>query len=421
LHTEEESKDGPANSDNHSYTEQLAESSEKKIKFQEEQYKNFHTNNFIASDRLNKFIKNQNDKNPGMDPNPVAKIGAIFRSNLVRTRVALHSNHIKNTNGNLKDFIYKKDKYIFTELSDILNRASQCFEYSSTAINSFLGSHYFNNKNYTHEQLAYLRSKLLEKNPEELNKYWDARKVLYDNLKIRFKKNKSTVVDRLRTHQDIIEKISEEGGLANCFSQAIILRSFLVNEIKEDDLLAIGRNNIQVSSYKHIDHAFVVIKNLYDKPDLPKNHLVLDTWVKHLFLPKMAKHRESDVFPASKIYYSELLEGIKDEGISSILTVFNKENKCYIGENKGYIGPLEGYNKVLMDHADGVHIALDDMHVTGECGTIGRDYFNHAELRNNTHKLPGLESGDYVYITDDEYDLLYRNLLKLARLERRAT
>lgn len=334
----------------------------------------------------------------------------------------------------------KASKYsLLKELEEILKKSAQFTDFSVTAIISFLSSRDL--EQCTPEQNEYYRKnfintewaenfpqskgqflKTLETASSKLGSYFDTEYdyrviCLFDmiskNHKTEDNVNKYGFSDysKLRDKIESIYSVKHllRTGIANCGLQAAILRTFLIKTLPPDILEKIGSINIQVSTYKYIDHEFVVIKNFYGEDNIPKNHLVMDTWTQHLYLPEKKGYRRKPAFPTSHRYYSKLLKNIADPKVSPILSNFPNEgsfNDEYEKDRhslrRGFMGNLEEYHKFLIDHADGFYVALEDRHVSGVSESIPIDYFETAEL---TQEETYYKDTEYLYDIINNWEL----------------
>jgi hypothetical protein len=143
-------------------------------------------------------------------------------------------------------------------------------------------------------------------------------------------------------------------GNANCETQAIILRAYLINTLPPDILKQIGEENIMVAQYKGIDHAFVVIKRFYGKTDEPADCLVIDTYIADLYLPEIKQYRPKAAYPISHQYYKKFLKNTDGELESTMATEFprtwfpNDQNDQE--ESKPYMGRMQGHFEFLRDY-----------------------------------------------------------------------
>jgi hypothetical protein len=140
----------------------------------------------------------------------------------------------------------------------------------------------------------------------------------------------------------------------------------------------------------------------YGTEDIPKNHLIMDPWIQHCYLPDKQGYRKESKYPTSHAYYKEFLSVVADNKLSNIVNGFEQQAKNDKNERKrGYIGPLENYQEFLVNHPDGLYIVIDQnsrhkvfrqVFTFSKSEGVSKDYFKKApEIQDVTYHHKGGE------------------------------
>jgi hypothetical protein len=240
-----------------------------------------------------------------------------------------------------KKTTYKNDllsrQEILKELESISQTAMKNWCFSTTAIFSFL----YTEKSHFDYPFRKLVCKVKDNHMDMFNLKTSDKRI---------QKRLKSIPTRLGQFE--LDRLLATGS-ANCETQAIILRAYLINTLPLDILKQIGNENIMVAGYKETDHAFVVIKRFYGKTDQPDDCLVIDTWIANLYLPKMTEYRREAVYPISHQYYRELLKNTTDKKLERTMAKkFPRQGDPNDHkERKPYMGRMRNHFHFLLDHA----------------------------------------------------------------------